>query len=1307
MPSIILSNISKPVDNSGENYDAPLSFSEWKNRNMGISFSDAETQYNNYKLEFYRNSSKKTAEANEKIRNDYLDLIKKLGVLFKDDQEFAKYQNADLNSTLDLSLVIPIYAKKLKELALFYVKKREELKHKKLEYNLAGSFDGVKKILENKILSKFSKTKDNYFTSENPLYSNSPSFSSISSDYSIEIEELYDTYDYYKDAESLNPFSCIFNNLCYSLFTTPLSAKEDPIESLYICEPSNNTVDNLIQKAYNKYLSTRIVYVSGGYYTEDIRDISIPLESGNNFFYWYNGSTVFDIPEGIYKDVSINDLNWESATGGSTPENSDLIFINAGKNIVQGAWLQDTNTITVEGTMSATMVDGKIFKFPFSDYGTSAVGGNWSGPGIVDTNKKSRKFFPTEEDFTTTQENINNLYWSSFSSISTVQAVYLQETSLGQNGYPSNNFYNADKLFVNHSSDNSSLSNNIEIAWLYDFRQTQIPIIPGDNKIYFPIQRYEDNSELFFNYRNNGEIALSTVDVAKAFSGAVAAENIEDSDWIIKNSTICGPEIEVAWLKAVPLKLFTSSNQEQCGCEPGQTTFYTNWAYISGGAQAGLSFYCSPGQYIRFVWNGETTSINKVRGFTGFSHDDSCEYKSLDHSVSIENQNIQNSQNKDLFEKWKKCSCGAIHYSPFGHSEISIDYFSISPDFIVKDEQYPKLFNKKTWKGSDGKNYDASKNSAHFYPNKIEKDLGWGSGEWKSQTNEDFVLEKGESYIYYRSNVNNCNFESPFFVINELYKNGTIADENCKKISYIPTWSKAIQDEAGNWIDGGEITDMSLKFGDFLVYRHRTSISETKKRLLYNGVEITSVSGDYVKLDNADPNISFTTFTNKNDSTNFLIKIPLTNYKSYWGEASYGENGDKTFLTSIDTQQYRIINDYLQITQPPPSKIVLGDKTVLEYKFGNCEHECFIWSEQLKFDVISPIRKWNKIEFDSCVKSDILNYLNQEITNCYTQKTFCVSDCSGQEQCGCYHYCNYNKTGASATYISSDMILNTEISGVPVFVNYYARNSFTANLTAIEISNGDKSKLVPFSYNLVVNPETPWRDLLNQNGSNFIVEEKIENLKTADELNFYNPKRISMTRFETFDSIYNFSPTTEENTIVRVDNYFDSPFSKANSNSKYVTDFSLGNKTGTPKTDKKQTFIPYTNTHEKNNKLFYGLYQEPLSFTPWRNSDGKWKESDLYINFRNQYDLNCGDNWYTDQLSLTGNVWNWQTDIYGNEYYTVVDELSAEFPTISSYGKIFVKNSSGSVQTLANALSSLSTVYNNVSANLFDPFEGI
>jgi hypothetical protein len=736
--------------------------------------------------------------------------------------------------------------------------------------------------------------------------------------------------------------------------------------------------------------------------------------------------------------------------------------------------------------------------------------------------------------------------------------------------------------------------------------------------------------------------------------------------------------------------------------------YYTDWEFLSGGAQAGLSFKVDGGQLVRFTWTGDTIDINNVRGFTGFQHDDSCPYKREDFSTSIVGKNFLNDQNRDIFEMWKKCSCQAVQYSPFGHDKTNLNYYNITPDFIVKDTGYPTIFNPKNWLGSDGKDYISSKDSAKFFPsNLLEKDIGWGSGVWKAQTGESFILEKGKSYFYYRSDVNNCDYASPFFVINQKYNNGTIPIENCVKTTYVPQWYKAVKDENGQWIDAGVVSDMTLFFGDFLTYTHRETTAEIKRRFLYNGVEVTSTSGNYVTIVGDDPNISFVEFSNEVPSVNFLIKIPISTEKNYWGLANYSEDVSTNRKIGIDANDFRVVYDYLQITQPEPSRILLSDKNVLEYKFGPCRNECFLWEDTFTFTVSAPVRKWNEIIFDGCVESDILSYLNSEITNCYIRETRCLSDCDSTRTCGCEYFCNPTKTGLTATSLDSTILFNTELSGIPMFVNYYAINAFDALVTLQDITNGEKSVLVPIVTGSYVTPQTPWRDLLNQNGSNFVVEESISNLKTKKEINFYTPKKIGMNRYETFDSETTFVPNNSGVNVYRKDNYFDPPYGKKLNNSQYVTDYSLGKNQGRILSEDKQTFFAYTNENEKFGKDYYGLYQTPLKFSPWNYQTGEWDGSDVYKNYRNQLNINCVNDWYSSQLSLTGDVWNWETDVYGNSYFVVnSNPLTFNSPP-SSYNTVFIKYQNNKVETIATAMSSLITTYNNISVSLADPLTSL
>lgn len=1291
MPSINLNNISEPQTLTDGYTNKPLSFIEWTKRNTGISFSDGQNQYKQYVNDFYKEVSKKNEITSSALKNDYTNLILQLGIIFKDDVEFERYKNIDVTSSTDLTIAIPEYAKKLKEIALFYAKKRNELKDKKLEYNLVGSTEGLTKILYNKLVSTFTKNNVSTFINDNPLISTSPILSAIQKEMTIEIEELYDTVDYYESSSHLNPFACALNALCYTSTNIPVSAKADPLEYSYICNPSNETVEGLLQEAYVKYIGTDRYYISGGFYNEKYIDVTMPIFQGDNFFYWFSGKTVFDIPEGEYGDLNIHDISWANASGGATIDESDIIFVNAGNNYTKGAWLQKTEYTTIDATMSATINDGKIFKFPYSYMGTSAYGGDWSGPGIDDTVKLGRSaksFFPTEEAFDNNKVAVSDLYWNTFSTISTVNPINIQELTLGKSsGYASNNYNNADKIIIFKDNDSGRRVYNESntTSWLYDFRQTQFPISVGYNNILFPIQTYKDATELFFQYDVGNPVALSSLKVGDCFAGAIAGETILESDVIIKNYSICGPEIEAAWLKAVPLKLFTGKDKLECLCDEQRITHFTDWKFTKGGFQSSLAFVCKPGSQIRFTWTGNNTDINKIKGFTGFEHDDSCPYKHMDHSVSTVDKNFLDDTNKDLFEKWKHCTCHAIYHSPFGHNIADIEYYNIIPDFIVKDNTYPSEFNRKTWTDSDGNDYTSSSESARFYPNIIEKDVGWGAGEWKNQKNGSFVLEKGVSYIYYRASVNLCSFESPYFIINSVYDDdGTnnVQSDACETISFVPQWIKAIKNVNDEWEDTGLVSDMILNFGDFLVYDHKESYIEQKSKMYYNGVDISSLSGSNITLDVNDPAVSYSTYTREVAAINFIIKIPITGNLPYWA-------------TKYDNTS-RIVNEYLHITQPEPLNFVLENEDVIEYKFGLCDSKCFIWEQPLTFLVYDPIFRWNEILTDNCVKSDILDYINSEISNCKTQTIRCLSDCSDSIKCGCEHYCTTAKKGVTATSNPSDIIFNTEIRGIPLLVNYYALKEFRPVFTIRDLTYGEFPIYTPVVSGLYISAERPWAKLISPDSADFVVEENITNLKTEKELNFYMPRRIGMNRYETYDSSNTVSANNITTQLIGIDNSFEYPLIKTSSNSEYVTEYSHGKRHGNITGDH-QTFYPYTNTNERYGKEYYGLYNNDISFTPWNDSSIKWSENDILVDYKNIIDKDCLATWSSLQYNLSGDVWKWETDIYNNQYFLIFAEAIDFSETPITYGTGYLKNSIGTVIPFNIGLSAIFNRYLNIS----------
>ena len=215
MPSIILKKYSLPTELSNTNSlnrISPLSYQEWLSINIGIIPSQAEQQYNQYLFEYYNTKNSALADNSANIRQDYIALLKRMNVIFKDDLEFNRIANIDFDNETDLKLSIPYFARKLKEIALYYISKRETLKKTKLKYNLVGSSEAVDKILYEYLLQAFTKKEHSVGVQNKQLFNSIPELSAITNDFYIKVEELYDTTNYFdKDYAETNNKTGVYN----------------------------------------------------------------------------------------------------------------------------------------------------------------------------------------------------------------------------------------------------------------------------------------------------------------------------------------------------------------------------------------------------------------------------------------------------------------------------------------------------------------------------------------------------------------------------------------------------------------------------------------------------------------------------------------------------------------------------------------------------------------------------------------------------------------------------------------------------------------------------------------------------------------------------------------------------------------------------------------------------------------------------------------------------------------------------------------------------------------------------------------
>jgi len=191
-------------------YSQPYSFQDWKIRNSNIVSSELTTQYNNYLTTWYTNKSLNTATSIDYVKNTYITFLKTLGITARTPEEEAYFNAVDLTNNVSLQSTITGYARRLKDIAVYLANKRNHVQYTKLKSNLTGTSTSLERLFYSYILTAFTlkNTPDglivNSFVINSPsILTSLPSLSAIAGNFNVQIEELYDTSNYFDRDPSL------------------------------------------------------------------------------------------------------------------------------------------------------------------------------------------------------------------------------------------------------------------------------------------------------------------------------------------------------------------------------------------------------------------------------------------------------------------------------------------------------------------------------------------------------------------------------------------------------------------------------------------------------------------------------------------------------------------------------------------------------------------------------------------------------------------------------------------------------------------------------------------------------------------------------------------------------------------------------------------------------------------------------------------------------------------------------------------------------------------------------------------------
>jgi len=172
----------------------PFSFFEYLKYSRQVATPEQFTQgYNDYLQQWYAQTNESPIVQTNEIRQRYVDLLKDLAINFTTTDEKRFLSNLDYDDASDLAIAIPFYAQKLKDICLFYAKKRESIKTKAQEVRIKGSTSSIEKAVFQNIIDYLYAAEDEGAINVN--------LQQIAQTLQIDVVDYFDTYSNYFDLD--------------------------------------------------------------------------------------------------------------------------------------------------------------------------------------------------------------------------------------------------------------------------------------------------------------------------------------------------------------------------------------------------------------------------------------------------------------------------------------------------------------------------------------------------------------------------------------------------------------------------------------------------------------------------------------------------------------------------------------------------------------------------------------------------------------------------------------------------------------------------------------------------------------------------------------------------------------------------------------------------------------------------------------------------------------------------------------------------------------------------------------------------
>ena len=376
----------------------PYNYLEWRKRAGIIRPEQLFAAYNEYIRNWYnKRNTVKSVPTSHIIKQDYITLLKQLPLNFNSTAEANFLNNLDYDNDAELAIAIPFFAKQLKQIAAYLAEKRETVKATKLKYSMAGTKQAIEKILYQHILTAFTKKNTITRVYDVDFYNKLPQLSAVNSYLGIEVEELYDTGNYF-DSDTSLPVSAYTSADDYTFINSLLTP------SLVSILNDTRNYDTSATDIQTKYLGLTHVSVSAD--TDGAIDIQTTIEPISPYAHISNRyyATVASMPNlaGIKSQADIGGYFTYRSLGVSTYIAATTQYEYDLDSMVPGVLYTIPDPLYINHGRSLTLKDQPSIVIHEKNLGwVKAHNTNLYQEGFIINGADSQKFIPYQSRYET------------------------------------------------------------------------------------------------------------------------------------------------------------------------------------------------------------------------------------------------------------------------------------------------------------------------------------------------------------------------------------------------------------------------------------------------------------------------------------------------------------------------------------------------------------------------------------------------------------------------------------------------------------------------------------------------------------------------------------------------------------------------------------------------------------------------------------------------------------------------------------------------------------------------------------------